>query len=153
MPNYYHPQTMEHIRNPLPAVVDWAGITNLEPPTYDPQAESCRFVEGAWVVEVNVPPALTKADYQIAIQNLLDATAQADDWDNINNAVAASGVPMAVAATTEALLIHSKSVALAQWYFSVWGMVAKIESEVLAGTRVQLSPAELVAEMPSMIWP
>jgi hypothetical protein len=55
--NYYHPQTLEHIRNPLPAVADWAGITDLEPPAYDPQAESCRFVDGLWLVEVNLPPA------------------------------------------------------------------------------------------------
>ena len=51
--NYYHPQTMEHIRNPLPAVADWAISTSVPVPSYDPQAESCRFVEGAWLVEVN----------------------------------------------------------------------------------------------------
>ncbi len=55
--NYYHPETLEHIRNPLPAVADWAGSTELAPPAYDPQIESCRFVDGAWVVEVNLPPA------------------------------------------------------------------------------------------------
>jgi len=55
--NYYHPQTLEHIRNPLPAVAGWAGVTELEPPAYDPQAESCRFENGAWLVEVNLPPA------------------------------------------------------------------------------------------------
>lgn len=55
--NFYHPQTLEHIRNPLPAVADWADSTDLEPPLYDPQAESCRFVDGAWLVEVNAPPA------------------------------------------------------------------------------------------------
>lgn len=55
--NYYHPDTLEHIRNPLPAVADWATSTNLKPPTYDPQAENCRFIDGVWVVEVNAPPA------------------------------------------------------------------------------------------------
>ena len=55
--NYYHPETLEHIRNPLPAVADWAESTALEPPAYDPQAESCRFVGAGWVVEVNVAPA------------------------------------------------------------------------------------------------
>ena len=55
--DYYHPDTLENIRNPLPAVADWAGSTELAPPAYDHQVESCRFVDGAWVVEVNLPPA------------------------------------------------------------------------------------------------
>lgn len=55
--NFYHPQTAEHIRNPLPAVEDWAASTEMDLPPYDPQAESCRFVDGVWLVEVNAPPA------------------------------------------------------------------------------------------------
>lgn len=47
--NYYHPQTLEHIRSPLPAVADWANVTALPVPEYDPQTHSCRFVEGGWV--------------------------------------------------------------------------------------------------------
>ncbi|MHB9020038.1 MAG: DUF4376 domain-containing protein [Minisyncoccota bacterium] len=55
MPNYYHPQTLEHIRTPLPAVADWAGATEIEPPPYDPQLESCRMVDGAWLIEATGP--------------------------------------------------------------------------------------------------
>jgi hypothetical protein len=54
--NYYHPQTLEYIRNPLPAVADWANATALPVPEYDPQTHSCRFVEGGWLVEVNEAP-------------------------------------------------------------------------------------------------
>lgn len=54
--NYYHPQTLEHIRNPLPAVADWAEATELPVPEYDPQTHSCLFASGAWLVEaVPVP--------------------------------------------------------------------------------------------------
>ena len=55
--NFYHPETLEHIRNPLPGVADWATPTELEVPAHDPQAESCRFVSGVWLVEVNAPPS------------------------------------------------------------------------------------------------
>jgi len=54
--NYYHPQTLEHIRNPLPAVADWAESTALPVPDYDPQTQQCMFVEGAWVVEAVAGP-------------------------------------------------------------------------------------------------
>lgn len=64
MTNHYHPETLEHIRNPLPAVADWAGATSLNPPAYDPATESCRFVEGAWVVATTGPSV---ADRQAAL--------------------------------------------------------------------------------------
>lgn len=56
--NYYHPDTLEHIRNPLPAVAEWAGATALVVPAYDPQTQQCMFVDGVWKVEdvVIVPP-------------------------------------------------------------------------------------------------
>lgn len=49
--NYYHPTTLEHIKNPLPAVADWAGATALPVPAYDTQMQQCMFVDGAWKVE------------------------------------------------------------------------------------------------------
>lgn len=56
--NYYHPQTLEHIRNPLPTVADWANATALPVPEYDPQTHQCRFVEGGWVVEAVAGPTV-----------------------------------------------------------------------------------------------
>jgi len=61
MTNYYHPQTLEHIRNPLPAVADWATSTSVPVPLYDPTIEACRFVSGAWVVVVNPLPSKIEA--------------------------------------------------------------------------------------------
>ena len=42
--NYYHPNTLEHIRNPLPAVADWANATTLPVPEYDRRRTSA----GLW---------------------------------------------------------------------------------------------------------
>ena len=56
--NYYHPQTLEHIRNPLPAVAEWATATALAVPEYNPQTHQCRFVAGAWLVEAVPGPTV-----------------------------------------------------------------------------------------------
>jgi hypothetical protein len=53
--NYYHPTTLEHIRNPLPAVAEWAGATALPVPDYDPHTQQCMFVDGAWKVAAVAP--------------------------------------------------------------------------------------------------
>ena len=48
--NYYHPATLEHIRNPLPAVAEWAPATAITAPDYDSASQQCRFIDGAWAV-------------------------------------------------------------------------------------------------------
>ena len=48
--NYYHPTTLEHIRNPLPAVAEWATATAITAPYYDSASQQCRFIDGAWAV-------------------------------------------------------------------------------------------------------
>lgn len=68
--NYYHPQTLEHIRNPLPAVADWANATALPVPEYDLQTEQCMLVDGSWVV--SLPELSDTTDLRIAeIRQLL----------------------------------------------------------------------------------
>ena len=57
---YYHPETLEHIRNPLPTVADWAGGTEITPPAYNPATQTCRFVSGAWVVSATGPTLAEK---------------------------------------------------------------------------------------------
>ena len=48
--NYYHPTTLEHIRNPLPAVAEWATATAITAPEYDSASQQCRCIDGAWAV-------------------------------------------------------------------------------------------------------
>lgn len=89
--NYYHPETLEHIRNPLPAVADWAEVTALSVPDYDQQTHSCRFVNGAWLVEsVPVPPMPTlvasprqirQALTQLNLRTLVEAAVAAGNQD------------------------------------------------------------------------
>ena len=89
--NYYHPETLEHIRNPLPSVADWAEVTVLSVPDYDPQTHSCRFVSGAWLVEVvteTPAPTLTVSPRQIRqaltqlnLRTLVEAAVAAGNQD------------------------------------------------------------------------
>jgi len=83
--NYYHPETLEHIRNPLPAVAEWATGTELSVPAYDPLAESCRFVAGAWVVEINqpAPPAIPSVVTMRQARLALLATGKLADVDTV----------------------------------------------------------------------
>ena len=54
--NYYsHPTTGEHIRDPLPAVAEWATLVIVAPPAYDPQTQQCKLVLGEWVLSASGP--------------------------------------------------------------------------------------------------
>lgn len=89
--NYYHPETLEHIRNPLPSVADWAEATALAVPDYDQQTHSCRFVSGAWLVEVvpetpmptlvASPRQIRQALTQLNLRTLVEAAVAAGNQD------------------------------------------------------------------------
>ena len=143
--NYYHPETLEHIRNPLPAVADWAGSTAIDPPAYDPATESCRFVAGAWVVAVNTTPLPQMADYQIMVQAKLDAKARERNYDGILSlcSYAASANPT-FAAEGQAGVV---------WRDGSWAKCYDLLTQWQAGTILQPTLAEVEAALPVMAWP
>ena len=143
--NYYHPQTLEHIRNPLPAVADWAGITDLEPPAYDPQAESCRFVAGAWVVEVNAPPAPTIKEYQDAVQAMLDGKAREKNYDGI--------LSLCSYVTSTDPTFAAEAAAGVAGRDAAWSTCYQALADVQNNLRPAPPVAELLAEIPGIVWP
>ncbi len=96
-------------------------------------------------VAVYVPPAPTEADYQIAIQNLIDQTAQSRQY--------ADGVALAGYVNSTVQTWSAEATAFIMWRDSVWiyayGELAKVQ----AGQREQPSVAEIVSELPVITWP
>ena len=143
--NYYHPQTLEHIRNPLPAVADWAGITDLEPPAYDPQAESCRFMDGAWLVDVNLPPAPTIKEYQDAVQAALDAKARERNYDGI--------LSLCSYVTSTNPTFAAEAAAGVAGRDATWSSCYQALEDVQNNLRPATTVAEMLAEIPGIVWP
>ncbi len=144
--NYYHPQTLEHIRNPLPAVADWATATTLAVPTYDPQTQQCRFVGGSWVVEA----VSGKSNDEIitgltaALERYYDATAQAKRYDNRFTCALRAGYVGT---------FQAEGLAFAQWMDTCNTHGYQVMADCVAGKRTIPTEAELIAELPVMVWP
>lgn len=101
-----------------------------------------RFVDGV-VIEVVPPPSID--DYRGAVQKHLDETAKQRSYDSIHTAVGYRDDPNpAYAAEAQALFT---------WRSAVWGYAYSELTAVEGGTRPQPSVAELVAELPAIVWP
>ena len=143
--NYYHPQTLEHIRNPLPGVADWAGSTELAPPAYDPQIESCRFIDGVWLVEVNAPPAPTIKEYQDAVQAMLDGKAREKNYDGI--------LSLCSYVTSTNPTLAAEAAAGVAGRDAAWSTCYQALADVQNNLRPAPPVAELLAEIPAIVWP
>lgn len=143
--NHYHPQTLEHIRNPLPAVADWAGSTELAPPLYDPQAESCRFVDGAWLVEVNAAPAPTIKEYQDAVQAMLDSQARERNYDGI--------LSLCSYVTSTNPTFAAEAAAGIAGRDGAWSTCYQALADVQNNLRPAPTVEDLLLEIPAIIWP
>lgn len=143
--NFYHPQTLEHIRNPLPGVADWAGSTELAPPAYDPQIESCRFIDGVWLVEVNAPPAPTIKEYQDAVQAMLDGKAREKNYDGI--------LSLCSYVTSTNPTFAAEAAAGVAGRDAAWSTCYQALADVQNNLRPAPPVAEMLAEIPGIVWP
>jgi len=143
--NFYHPETLEHIRNPLPGVADWATPTELEVPAYDPQAESCRFVSGVWLVEVNAPPSPTIKEYQDAVQAMLDGKAREKNYDGI--------LSLCSYVTSTNPTFAAEAAAGVAGRDAAWSTCYQALLDVQNNLRVAPTVAEMLAEIPGIVWP
>ena len=144
--NYYHPDTLEHIRNPLPAVADWAHATALAVPAYDPQTQQCRFVSGAWLVE-EVPGKSNDEiikELTTALEQHYDATAQQKRYDNRYTCALRAGYSGPFQAEGQAFAV---------WMDTCNAHGYQIIADVLDGKRTIPTATELVAELPVITWP
>lgn len=91
------------------------------------------------------PAAPTQADYARVIQAHLDTTAQSKLYSDAVSCAAyvSSSVPQWAAEATAFVL----------WRDNVWAYAYNQLAAVTAGTRTQPTVSELVAELPSIVWP
>lgn len=144
--NYYHPTTLEHIRNPLPAVADWANVTALPVPEYDPQTHSCRFVSGAWLVEA-VPGKSSDEiikELTAALEAHYDSKARERRYDNRLTCALRAGY---------AGPFQAEGIAFAQWMDNCNAYGYQVMADCLSGARPIPTTAELIGEIPLMVWP
>jgi hypothetical protein len=144
--NYYHPTTLEHIRNPLPAVADWATAIELPVPAYDAGSQQCMFVGGAWVVSVPAGKSDAEiiADLVADLEKHYDTTAQGRMYDNRLTCALRAGYPGP---------FQAEGFAFAIWMDSCNAYAYQVMQDVRDGQRDIPTGTELVAEIPVMAWP
>ncbi len=143
--NYYHPTTLEHIRNPLPAVAEWAMGTDLAVPDYDPQTQRCAFIDGAWVVETCTAPLPDLADYQTLVQGKLDDKARERKYDGI--------LSLCTYATSTNTTFAAEGQAGVAWRDGAWAACYALLAQWQAEEIPQPTLAEVEATLPVMEWP
>jgi hypothetical protein len=87
------------------------------------------------------PPGPTQAEYVVAVQALLDSTAQAHHYDDIVSACSYAGAPNP---------FQAEGAQFVAWRGNCWAHCYAVLAAVGAGSRAQPSVAELIAEMPSL---
>ena len=107
----------------------------------------------AWLAAGGVPaqpPGPTVAEriaaVTAAVQTEMDSQAQAKGYDNILSACSYASQP--VGATFQA-----EGAAFLQWRSDVWSQAYATLAQVQAGTKPLPTPAEAVAQMPTLVLP
>lgn len=111
----------------------------IEVPTAPNDARQ-RWVGGEWGA---VAP--TADDYKLAIVAMLDAKAQERRYDN------AISISTYVGSTNPQWA--SEATAYVAWRDAVWAYAYAELDKVTSGQRPQPSVAELLAELPAIVWP
>lgn len=110
--------------------------------TWDAQAD-------AWVVTAEDQAMLDAekrlADATNAIQAHLDAEAQTRRYDGI--------MSLCTYATSPSPKFRAEGEAGVTWRDSVWSYATNVWAEVALGTRPEPTIDELIAELPTMVWP
>lgn len=93
-------------------------------------------------------PAPTEAEIQQqltnAVQNYMDTTVQARNYDNINSAC--------TYANSTDHIFAAEGVACVKWRDAVWRKCYDMLAEVKAGTRAIPTAEEVIAELPALEW-
>lgn len=80
-----------------------------------------------------------------AVQRYLDTTAQERNYDNI--------MSLCTYATSGNATFSAEGQAGVEWRDQVWSQCYDILDDVMAGTRATPTPDELIAELPTILWP
>lgn len=93
-----------------------------------------------------VPPAPTQHDYENAIQELIDTTAQARNYADGNSCASYAG-------DTIIAQWGAEGSAFKVWRSQIWAYVYLQLHLVQTGQRSQPTIEELLAELPPIVWP
>lgn len=94
--------------------------------------------------QVNPTEAEIQASLTAAVQNYMDTTVQARNYDNINSAC--------TYANSTDHIFAAEGVACVKWRDAVWRKCYDMLAEVKAGTRAIPAAEEVIAELPALEW-
>lgn len=89
--------------------------------------------------------ASTKSQLTSVIQSTLDEKAKERNYDNI--------LSLCTYATSPTIKFANEGKAAVQWRDEVWSTGYSILADVEAGIRAIPTEAELIAELPTFVWP
>ena len=89
-------------------------------------------------------PTQIAQELEQAIDRHIDAIASADKWDSRITCTMRAGYPNPW---------QNKAIAFGQWMDACYAHCIQVQAAVLAGTRLVPTEAELIAELPIMVWP
>jgi len=145
------------------ALANWGvyPVTEAPDPAYDDMTQRVvidshpTLVSGNWVrqksvVALSAEEAEAKAkqlmdSYSAAVQTLLDSTARDKGYDSI--------MSLCTYATSTNSKFAAEGQAGVAWRDSVWTDCYTILANVESGVRTQPTVEELVAELPTIVWP
>lgn len=136
------------------SVDELADIGLCKPVPADPAPEGYRvastavqMVDGVikYVHELEIEPAPTVEDYKVAIVVHLDATAQSRLYDS------AVSIATYVGSTNPQWV--AEAAAFVAWRDAVWAYAYSELDKVMTAQRGQPTVAELLGELPAMVWP
>lgn len=81
-----------------------------------------------------------------ALQEHMDSAARSRGYDDIQSAVT-------YAEETAVAQFQAEGLALRAWRSLVWAYAYSVMASVEEGSRAVPSPAELIAELPTLVWP
>lgn len=111
------------------------------PPTLAPEKNLIWVPEDMPMPAPPVPPALTLADYEMAVQNHLDATARMRGYENILSACSYSADPNVGFAADGATAIA--------WRSEVWIYCYNY----MSSGQIPTSMESFIASLPAITWP
>lgn len=103
------------------------------------------YLAGGGVIDPYIAPPLTESDYASAIQTHIDATAKARGYAN--------GVALAGYSTSTIPAWAAEAATFIAWRDAVWVYAYTELAKVQGGQREVPTVAELIEELPTIVWP
>ena len=125
------------------AIATADGLTTIQAVVGNRHYDS--LVASGVEIDAYAPPQLVASDYDAAVTAYIDAVSRQRGFDNNRDAASYAGSTVALWA--------AEAGAFVAWRDAVWSYAYAEMAKVQGGTRAQPTVAELVAELPVVVWP